>query len=71
MSPGIKLGGRIAALDRPFWLETVECGKAQAKAIAAAYEAIVRRERMPLDIKVRPAYNRGCYALWAIPRKAA
>ncbi len=70
MAVGVKLGGKIAALDHEVYLETVD-GKSYALAIADAYKQIIRRERMPLDVKVRKAYSRGCYALWAIPRKAA
>jgi hypothetical protein len=68
MSPGVKLGSKIAALNHDIWLETVE-GKSHALMVADAYSRIVRRERMPLTIKVRKAYNRGCYSLFAVPKK--
>lgn len=68
MSTGLKLGSRIVALDHDVFLETVD-GKSLALVIADAYRTIIRRERMPLDIKVRKAYNRGCYSLFAIPQR--
>jgi len=69
VSTGVKLGSRIVALDRPIWLETVEGRKSLALAMADAYRAVIRRERMPLEIRVRKAYQRGCWSLFAVPKK--
>ena len=68
MSVGVKLGSKIAPLDREIFLETVE-GKSPAVERREAYTRIVRRERMPVDIRMRPAYHRGCYSLFAVPHK--
>lgn len=66
MSLGVKLGSKIAALDHDVYLDTVK-GKSLALAYADMYRKIVHRECMPVDIRVRKAYNKGHYSVYAVP----